>query len=620
MADCIADYIVVGGGLAGCVVASRLSQNDKDVILLEAGPDPAGNPATTSFLASLSLQGSELDYAYPTEPVPTTADRVHHLSAGKALGGGTVINYGGWIRGDAADYDEWAELVGDKRWSYQGLKPWFIKTEKFYDSSADPQEHGFDGPMCITSISGAEEGQRKYPLRDTVKKAWAEIGASHNVDRKNGASVGIIEMQENCDRKGMRQPSNVVYSLNKVNVFTNSPVHRITFDATNTATGVELVDGRKVTARKEVIISAGTYQTPKILMLSGVGPSAELKKHGIHLVHDSPSVGQNLHDHYAIHLAYRLRDPSLGYSFGSAGFQNPAFSKGLPWDWVANQRLPEHVSSKHKLETRPGWEKRNVYEVLTAYIVPGTPGIPIDGSHICTSTMLLLPTSRGAVTIRSSSPTDLPCIKPNYLSTQHDRDALVHATRTTLKVLTASESLKAIVQSESPPIKEGLEGLVPLTVDTSDEVILDRLQRTGEQHHHSGGTAAMGKVVDEEGKVYGVTALRVIDASIIPVPLGGHPQTSLYAMAEQLATQWQKNENGAGNDYQDDVNLNDAIHGPIGGVNRLAIPSFQSGKVVGGEDSQLPYDMIVMSRAVDKGPVYFAYAWQKFSRSKGCPY
>ncbi|KAI0539461.1 putative GMC oxidoreductase [Xylaria digitata] len=536
MTGLIADYIVVGGGLAGCVVASRLSQNNKDVILLEAGHDPAGNPATTSILAGLSLRDGELDYAYPTEPVPTTADRVHHLSAGKALGGGIVINYGGWIRGDAANYDEWAELVGDKRWSYKGLKPWFIKSEKFYDSSADPQEHGFDGPMRITSIAGAEEGQRKYPLRDTVKKAWAEIGFSHNMDRKNGTTVGIIEMHENSDREGMRQPSNVVYPLDKVIVFTNSPVHRINFDTNNKATGAELVDGHKVTARKEVILSAGTYQTPKILMLSGVGPSAELNRHGIHLVHESPSVGQNLHDHYAIHLAYRLRDPSLGYAFGSPGFQNPAFFKGLPWDWVVNQRLPEHVLSKHKHETKPGWENRNVYEVLTAYVVPGIPGIPIDSSHICTSTMLLLPTSRGTVTIRSSLPTDLPCIKPNYLSTQHDRDALVHATRTTLKALTASESLKAIVQSESPPIKEGLEGLVPLTVDTNDEAILDRLQQTGEQHHHSGGTAAMGKVVDGEGKVFGVTALRVVDASIIPVPLGGHPQASLYAMAEQIAS------------------------------------------------------------------------------------
>ncbi|OTA60273.1 GMC oxidoreductase [Hypoxylon sp. EC38] len=535
MANLIADYVVVGGGLAGCVIASRLSESGKDVILLEAGPDPAGNPATKFFLSGLSLQGGELDYAYPSDPVATTANRVHHLSAGKALGGGTVINFGGWLRGDAADYDEWAEVAGDKRWSYEGLKPWFVKSETFYDSSADPREYGFEGPMYVTSIAATEGGRRKYPLRETVKNAWAELGVHHNVDRKNGASVGVNEMHENSDKNGERQPSNVVYPLNRVKVFTNAPVYRVTFDGTK-ATGAELIDGRKVIARNEVIVSAGAYQTPKILMLSGIGPSAGLAEHGIPLVHDSPHVGQNLHDHYAIHLAFRVRDPSLGYAFGSAGFQNPAFLKGLPWDWIANQPLPEEIFSKNRQETKPGWEKRNIYEVLTAYVVPGIPGIPIDGTHIATSTMLLLPTSRGTVTIRSSSPTDLPRVQPNYLSTQLDRDALVHATRTTVKVLTATENLKPIVEGESPPVKEGLEGLTPLTVDTSDEVILERLQRTGEQHQHSGGTAAMGKVVDGEGKVLGVTGLRVADASIIPVPLGGHPQATLYAMAEQLAS------------------------------------------------------------------------------------
>ena len=541
MADLVADYVIVGGGLVGCVIASRLSQNDEEVILLEAGPDATGNPAARFFLSGLSLQGGELDYAYPSDPVATTANRVHHLSAGKALGGGTVINFGGWLRGDAADYDEWAEVAGDKRWSYKGLKPWFVKSEKFYDSGADPQEHGFDGPMYVTSIAAADEGQRKYPLRETVKDAWAELGVPHNVDRENSASVGVNEMHENSNKQGMRQPSNVVYPLDRAKVFTSTPVYRVIFDGTEAAgikaTGVELVDGRKVTARKQVIVSAGAYQTPKILMLSGIGPSTDLANHGIPLVHESPYVGQNLHDHYAIHLAFRVRDPSLGYAFGGASFpHDPAFLKGLPWDWIANKPLPGEILSKHQHETKPGWEKRNVYEVLTAYVVPGIPGIPIDGTHLATSTMLLLPTSRGSVTIRSNSPTDLPRVQPNYLSTQLDRDTLVHATRTTVKLLTATENLKQIVESESPPVKEGLEGLAPLTVDTSDEAILERLQRTGEQHQHSGGTAAMGKVVDGEGRVFGVTGLRIADASIIPVPLGGHPQATLYAMAEQLAS------------------------------------------------------------------------------------
>jgi choline dehydrogenase-like flavoprotein len=271
-------------------------------------------------------------------------------------------------------------------------------------------------------------------------------------------------------------------------------------------------------------------------MLSGIGPSSELTRHGIDIVHEAPDVGQNLHDHYAVHLAFRLRDPSLGYAMGSPGFANPAFFKGLPWDWIVNQPLPDHILSKHKDDTKAGWGKRNVFEVFTAYVVPGIPGIPVDGTHMVASTMLLLPTSRGTVTLRPGAPLDPPCIQPNYLSTQLDRDSLTEGVRTIVRLLTATKSFADVVEGESPPIKEGVEGLEPLTVDISDEAILERLQLTGEQHQHAGGTVAMGKVVDGEGKVMGVKGLRVVDASIIPVPLGGHPQASLYAAAEQLAS------------------------------------------------------------------------------------
>lgn len=177
-------------------------------------------------------------------------------------------------------------------------------------------------------------------------------------------------------------------------------------------------------------------------------------------------------------------------------------------------------------------------EVLTLYVPPGLPGIPIDGTHIATSTMLLLPTSRGTVSLHSGpvSASQSPCIRPDYFSTQLDRDTLVLAARQTLKALLGTKSLGSIVESEAPPRGPGLEDLEPLTADSSDEEIEERIRRTGTQHHHSGGTVAMGKVVDAEGKVLGVEGLRVADASIIPIPLGGHPQATLYAMAEQIAS------------------------------------------------------------------------------------
>ncbi|KAI0905860.1 choline dehydrogenase [Ustulina deusta] len=501
MADLAADYIV-----------------KPEVILLEAGPDPSGNPAVAGFLSGLSLLGGELGYAYPSEPVSDTSNRVHHLNTGKALGGGSVLNFGGWLRADAADYDQWAEAAGDKRWSYAGFKPWLIKSERYDDAQADGQ-HGL-GPMHVTTISAAESGARKYPLRETIKQAWAELGVFHNPDKESGSTTGLSEMHENS-RNGLRQPSNVAYPLHNTKVFTNT-----------VPTGVELADGRKITARKEVILSAGTYRTPQVLMLSGIGPSAILAEHGIPIVHESPQVGQNLHDHFAIYLAFRLRDPSLGYALGSAGFQKPEFLNGFPWDWVASQPLPEDIITRNK--AGQDLKKRNFYEIITAYVPPGIPGIPVDGTHIATSTMLLLPTSRGTVSIRSNSPNDPPRIEPSYFSTPIDRDALIHATQQTVRVITATEAMKPIVEGESPPSGNGLDGLQPLNADASDELIEERIRLTGTQHHHSGGTASMGRVVDGEGKVLGVQGLRVGDASIIPVPLGGHPQATLYAVAEQL--------------------------------------------------------------------------------------
>ncbi|ETS74997.1 hypothetical protein PFICI_13481 [Pestalotiopsis fici W106-1] len=539
MSDLIADYIVVGAGVTGCVVASRLAQSPvkPKVILIEAGSDPSSEPAAAGFLSGLSLAGGKFDYADASEPVPATANRIHTLSSGRALGGGSILNYGGWLRADAADYDEWAKLVGDKRWGYEGFKPWFHKVECLQDAHNDSRsgELGVSGPMHITSISAAASGERKYPLREEVREAWLELGVSPA--KGNGSIGGLTEFYENS-REGMRQPSQMAYSLAQVQVITDCLVDKVTFadqDGTgNTATGIQLADGRKISARKEVILCAGAYRTPTILIRSGVGPLDTLKQHGIPVIYESPHVGQNLHDHFATYLAFRLKDPSAGYALGSPSWQhNPALFQGLPWDWVVSQPLPAEVLARYTSEEAT--KARNLYEVITLYVPPGIPGIPVDGTHLATSTMLLLPNSRGHVSIRSTDATDSPVIQPNFFSTPLDHDTLVHAVRQTLKVMLTTR-MSSIVDSETPPSAPGLEGLESLTADASDEVIEDRIRRTGMQHFHSGGTAAMGKVVDVSGRVLGVKGLRVADASVVPIPLGGHPQATLYAMAEHLAS------------------------------------------------------------------------------------
>ncbi|KAI0145093.1 choline dehydrogenase [Xylariaceae sp. FL1272] len=534
MTDFSADYVVVGGGLTGCLVASRLSQSPQKprVVLLEAGSDPSSNPAASGLLSGLSLLGGQFDYADQSEPVATTANRVHVLNSGKALGGGSILNFGGWLHADAPDYDEWAAIAEDSRWSYEGIKPWLRRVERFErsDARANTDQNGFEGPMNVTSISAAESGARQYPLREPVKKAWMELGVPLNLERKNGSITGVTEFCENS-RDGMRQPSQMAFPLDNVQVLTKTTGRRVIFDGT-TAIGVELADGRKITTRKEVIVCAGAYRTPQFLMLSGIGPSSVLAENDIPMVYEAAEVGQNLHDHFAIYLAFRLRDPSLGYALGSAGWKNPALFKGLPFDWVVNGSLPAEIMSKY--ETDPEKQKRNLWEIITAYVPPGIPGIPMDGTHIATSTMLLLPTSRGTVSIRSNNSNDSPLVQPNYFSTPLERDTLIHATRMTLRLMMETQTMSSIVACETPPSGEGLEGLEPLTLESSDAEIEERIRRTGMQHFHSGGTAAMGRVVDSEGRVIGVERLRVMDASVVPIPLGGHPQATLYAMAEQL--------------------------------------------------------------------------------------
>lgn len=544
-----ADYIIVGGGLTGCAVAARLKQGrpSASVLILEAGPHPQDNPNTTSFLGGVALLGSDLDWGFTTEPQPTTANRVHRLNAGRVLGGGSILNFGGWGRGAAADYDQWARTVGDERWSYTGLLPYFKKTERFVQQQHHhhQQQHGSDGPFYVAPVSA--DANRGYPLRDPIKAAWTALGVEKNPDNCSGHVGGISECLENF-RDGVRQPSALAYNLDGVEIVTGAVAHRVLFskdkdDGKPVATGVELVDGRQFTARKEIIISTGALKTPQLLMLSGVGPAETLSKHGIPVVKDNPDVGQHLFDHFALFQVFKLRNPERGLAMGSPGFMNnPAYLKGLPCDWIVNQTVPAETLEKaikadeqaaaaavdfRALLAPPG---RSHVESIVMYGPLGAPGIPMDGTYVATSVMLQLPTSRGRISIRSASPHDQPAIDPNYYATETDRTVLRYATRRLLTALLETEAGRAHFETEVPP-----PGMPVLTAESSDADIDARIRATGIAHFHSAGSASMGRVVDTDLRVYGVDGLRVADASVLPVPISGHPQATLYALAEQAA-------------------------------------------------------------------------------------
>ncbi|TEY59619.1 hypothetical protein BOTCAL_0190g00070 [Botryotinia calthae] len=436
------DYIIVGGGLTGCVISNR----------------------------------------------------VITLNAGKTLGGSSILNYGGWARGDTSDYDAWTRMLDDKRWSYDGLLPYFRRSESFSDVGANSEQYGSNGPMKVRSISGSDP-KRKYPLLERI--------GVERIPSNAGKLAGLSELLENFD-DGTEA---LVHRINFVQVPNQEP----------RAIGVLLADGRQIKARKEIISAAGAVCSPQLLQLSGVGPASVISRHGIPVIYDSPAVGQNLFDHFALFQVYKLRDPERGLSLGHPSLTDPAFFKGIPVDWIVNEASPADQLKKVLTEDGNPSDSHGLGDA-----------IPVNGNFVATSVMLTLPISRGSLELASASPNEPPIIQPNYFSTAVDRAVLIHGVRRLLQALTFTQAGKDVVESEMGPGP----GLASLTLESSDKDIEDQIRAIGSPHYHVAGTCALGTVLDTELRVNGVQGLRVVDASIFPAPLGGHPRASLYAIAD----------------------------------------------------------------------------------------
>ena len=542
-----ADYVVVGGGLMGCVIASRLKENDPtiSVIVLEAGSGPESGHDVTTPMGAFSLLGSELDWQYKATPSDSTQGRTLVLAAGKTLGGGSMLNYGGWSRGDAADYDTWAKLTGFDRWNYRGLLPYFRRSERFDPADKTPpdiSQRGTHGPVKVTSIRNSSS-KRRYPLAEPIYRAWRELGVEKQAYGCTGRNQGLSEWFENWDH-GRRQPAHQAYSLDGIQVLPNSPVSKILFgEANDTSTtqrpqaaGVLLHDGQKIQAYREVLVCAGALRSPTVLMASGIGPQAVLNDRRIPIVQELPGIGANLFDHFALFQLFKLRPSNKGLALGHPDLDDPAFDLGLPLDYVVNEGLPRELLEKALDEDDiAGTERSALLESSRCFVEyqvlyhPLFPAIPADGTWVATSVMLTLPSSRGSVTL-SESHEGHPIIKPGYFDTALDRLALIYGVRRLLQLMLGTNALQPYVEAEVPA-----PGLPPLTIDSSDGEIEARIRASGIPHAHAMGTCALGSVLDAEMRVHGVDNLRVCDASALPSPVGGHPMATLYGVGELAA-------------------------------------------------------------------------------------
>ena len=542
-----ADYIICGAGIAGLTLAARLSKHLGDVwiLVVEAGDDPTVNPHVQTVAGYNFLQPSEQAWSLETTANSNLKGRSSTVHVGKAISGSAAINGAAWTRGPGSDYDLWAEIVGDDSWSYNALLPYFHASESDSNPDHDPPQHGSQGPVKITAVTAT----RHYPLRSSLQQAWSEVGVSYVSDGNNGHPNGLTQNLE-VWKDGKRQLPSKFIDLSKVTTLPNSLIKRIILSESGRrrATGIELADGTHINAHREVIISAGVYHTPGLLLRSGIGPASELEKHNITSLLHNEHVGAHLVDHLAVGTTWKLKQshmPERGLAMGHPDFMSrPEYFLGWPLDFIHFDKLP-NTSSKELAKLNPdGWQNDLVcrndathYETVFLYAPMGAKfcGIdaPMDGLHVTSISVLLTPTSRGSIKIRSADPNDPPLIDVNFNATESDRCILRYALRKANEVLTSTPTGKSMIEEEVPP-----SGFAKLSSE-KDEDLDERIAQFGFSLDHPMGSCRMSKtreegVVDSHCRVWGVEGLRVVDASVLPVPIAAHIQVCVYALAERV--------------------------------------------------------------------------------------
>ena len=526
MADQGYDYVIVGGGSSGCVLANRLSENpDVKVLMLEAGGKDS-HPYIHMPVGFSKLTAGPRTWGFNTVPQKHALGREIPYAQAKVLGGGSSVNAEIFTRGNPADYDRWAFDEGAEGWAFDDIRKYFIRAEGNTILSGD--WHGTEGPLGVSNLQDPQKMTKAFI------RSCQEMGIPYNPDFNGPVQKGVGAYQVNVVN-GRRCSAAVGYLrpvMHRPNltVITGALVKRIVFDGSR-AVGVEhSVKGETsiVRATSEVLVTSGAIGTPKLMMLSGVGPAAHLAEHGIDVVHDLPGVGENLHDHFGIDIVAELNGHHSLDKYNKlhwmiwAGMQYALFRTGpitsnvveggVFWDNTPDNPVPD----------------LQFHFLAGAGAEEGVPSVPQGSSGITLNSYTLRPKARGTVRLRSADPADAPLVDPNYLGHPDDLATSVEGVKLSVEMFRQKSLQKYIRQIRFP------DNSVKTQKDYEDYA-----RQYGRTSYHPTCTCKMGvdemAVVDPQLRVHGLDGIRICDSSVMPSLVGSNTNAPTIMIGEKAS-------------------------------------------------------------------------------------